>query len=333
MRKKRPSAHALKGGPLRIRWSAFPPFIDEQGNELRRPFKLESLAAAIEGALTGSTPFMLRAFERVRSGSARLQGITFELAQESEQRVVFRALLSFGKGANASARVVASKQPGKLSEALNEERQRLERHYAQAPGFVLRPLGGGPLYLPAPRQRKDAPRVTYAYITGDAPAHVPLAPHESGQFLLLGDKPQLLSHAVSEAIREELVEAWAGTFEEEQGRCMGMPDSREGSLLAYLPRGKAPSLRIAVAPKPRTRLTPARFIQYVGGAMWPSAGAAVPLAPESLHAWFRALTRASDRSTAGQWLASYVRGVDAGGIRPRRDFGWTTEDVAGLRGL
>ena len=60
----RGKSHAKRGTEAHVRWTGLAPLVDARGREMKRFFKLETLASATEHALRGRDRFILPSIPR-----------------------------------------------------------------------------------------------------------------------------------------------------------------------------------------------------------------------------------------------------------------------------
>ena len=84
---------ALPGKPtpgLQIRWAGFRPMYDYWGEEIRRYYQLDTLAAGVEQLVfSGQDRIILPSVHRIL-GPAPISSLVFELFQEGKYQLIFR---------------------------------------------------------------------------------------------------------------------------------------------------------------------------------------------------------------------------------------------------
>ena len=298
-------------GPL-VKWAGFRPFLDYWGVEMKRFYQLETVASATERRLQTGDRFIVPSVARL-IGDSPLSSLSFTLEHEKEHSLVFLLRVGNTKKKTASFAYVVAKNDGGYSEMTETEHRLLGVLYGRAAKHVVRPFLGGTVFLPARHERKG--REIYGYITQWPARHAPLGVTKSLQFFVNSDRPHTLSIAQTEALKGQIIEVMATTYDTQSGEAMAMPNISAGDFMVSLsPKGLLRTKLVACR-KMQGKLTPARYINDITRAEWPWGDRTLRLAPEDPTVLLAALQRARGKQEGREWAAQYLDAWKAGSLR------------------
>jgi len=296
--------------PFKVRWSGFRPFYDYWGNELKRHYQLETLAAATEWMLRGNDRFLVPSVRAVL-GPAPISSLSFELFQEGRHQLIFFLFAANARHKRAAFAYVAAKNAEEHSAVARAEHRILETLYQRAPQCVVRPFGGGGVFLPDRHGRKGQGRKIYAYLTEWLATYHELGVTRDLQFFLNVLKPHTLSRAQTEFIKGLIVETMARTYSAKERNAMAPPEIASGDFVVTRP-DRGPQRVKLIACRAMVRATPGKYLQLIFASTWDWGGKTFRLCPETPGMLFDALARALGAEHARAWVAEYAALVRRG---------------------
>lgn len=303
---------AAPGAPFKVRWSGFRPFCDYWGNELKRYYQLETLAAAVEWSLRGKDRFLLPSVRAVL-GPAPVTSLDFQLFQEGRHQLIFRLHAANARRKRAAFGFVVAKNAQEHSAVARAEHRNLETLHDRAPRFVVRPFRGGNVFLPDRHGRKGHDREVYAYLTEWlAPFHE-LGVNKDLQFFLNTVKPHTLSRAQTEHVKGLIIEVMARTYRAKEHNAMAAPEIASGDFVATHP-DRGPQRLKLIACRALIRTTPAKYLQTMLSSAWDWGEKTFHLCPEQPETLYAALQRALGAEEARAWIAQHADAVRRGAI-------------------
>lgn len=312
-RPKRPAGRGprAESGPA-IKWSGFRPFLDYWGVELKRYYQLETLASATEHRLVKADRFIAPSVSSIL-GDAPLTSLSFHLEYEREHALTFRFRAGNAKRKSAVFAYVAAKNDGGYAEFTETEHRLLGVLYARAAKHVVRPFLGGTVYLPGRTGRPG--REIFGYCTQWLMGHAPLGVTNSLQFFVNADRPHLLSIAQTEALKGQIIEIMAATYDARAGDAMALPHVTGGDFAVRHDGKGTPRIKLVACRKMQGKLTPARYVNDIIRAEWPWGGQTLRLAPEDPAGLLEALQRARGKEEGRAWAVQFLDAWKAGSLR------------------
>lgn len=312
---RRGKSGGRQGQGIRIHWRGMRPMYDFWGHEIRRYYKLDTLATAMELHLSTRDRFIGQTFRR-RLGPSPLFSINFELIQEGARQHVFKVTAINAKRKQATLCLVVSKNAEEHSRTARSEHANLATLHARAPSHVVEPFAGGNIYLPDRYKRKGQDREIYVYLTKWLGAYHELGIGRDRQFFMNIVRPQVFTKAQTEDIKGKIIEVMARTYDPVSRTCMAPPELASGDLVVAKPQGGRVGVKLVACRKILRRVTPAKAVHIFAAAKWNWAGHDFNLAPDNPATLFQALQRALGKESAGQWLAAYGHSIRAGRLAP-----------------
>jgi len=283
--------------------------------EIKRYFKLETLANAVEQAVTGGDRFVIPSMRRVL-GPAALVSLHFELAHESRYQLFFKVQAANVKRRRGTFGLVVAKQGEDYSEATVGELRNLRTLYARIPEYIVRPFDGGHFFLPDRHGRESHGRRIFGYMTEWLGGYYPLGVQRDLQFSVHVKTPLAVSKNDTETLKGKMVEIIARSFDGERGTCMEMPQVTRGDFVATNPGGKgAVKLKLITCRKMTRGMTRGKVLDQILRASCRWGDSTFYLAPAEGATIRDALKRAVGREEAQAWVREYQAGVEAGRFR------------------
>ncbi len=315
--------HRVESGP-KTQWSGFRPLFDWRGNEWKRFYRLETLAAAVDGAVRGKDWFIIPSVQAVL-GPAEVFSLSFSLVRENVDTLTFRMDATNARRKRASFAFVAAKNDKECSASARTGHAYLRTLCERVPESVVRPHRGGTVYLPDRHRRAAHGRVVYAYVTQWLPGYETVGIDGNMQFCALGERRHTFTIAETEALKAQIVGLMARSYDARRRNGMGVPDIMAGDLLVRRTRRGLPRLKVVACRRMVSGVSPVKALHAILAGAWDCGGRAMPLAPSNPETLWEGLAGALGRDTAVQWLRQYLDAVEGGRITP------PAVDVAGLR--
>jgi len=295
----------------RVHWSGFRPLFDFWGNEIKRFYKLETLARATEWMLQTKDRFLIPSIQDVL-GPSPVTSLAFELFQEGKYQLIFRLVAGNARRKQTSFAFVVAKHHEDYSQLARTEHHLLRVLNARAPRSVVKPFRGGPIYLPDRHKRLDHGREVYAYVTQWFSGFYELGVNRDLQFFLNVAKPHTFTIAQTEALKGAMIEIIVRTYDPVKRECMDIPQIASGDFVASDPSRGAPKLRLIACRRMLTNVTPAKLIHRIAAARWNWNGRDLYLAPADPAIFVQAVARAVGEDQARAWFKEYAKAVDEG---------------------
>lgn len=320
-RKKRPGSRrpgsARTASPPRFRLTKKNMLEEPADPALRRYFKLETLASAVEGLLEQERS-LLRTPCKNTMGSAPLTSATLELLDENTYRFVFYLRANNIKRKRATFRLVVAKNAEEHSQALTAEFDALRLLHGRVPKCCVEPVANGRIPLPDRHRRKNLSREVFAYLTAPSGGYHPLLLRADGRLAAGAQRPKSLTNPQTEAVKRRMIEILLRSCDPNARTAIRLPEVAAGHLLLDIPRDRPPQLKVCGCPGLRSRVTPALLINDIVRASWESDGRACRLLPEDPAEFLQALTNALGKKTALEWLELYRKAIKAGSQRENK---------------
>jgi len=297
----------------RVQWHGFRPLFDYWGNEIKRFYKLETLASATEGMLRGNDRFVVPSVRDVL-GPAPVTSLSFDLFQEGKYQLVFRLRAGNAKRKQASFGFVVAKAEGTHSKVAAVEHANLRLLNRRAPDLVVQPFRGGYIHLPDRLGRSGQGRNVYAYVTQWLSGFHELGVDRSLQFFVNTEKPHLFTVGQTEGLKGRMVEIIARSYDARTGKCMDIPQVASGDFVVTKPRQGIPRLKLVACRRMLQRMRPAKILDRILGASWDWGGREFRLAPSDPATLDDALTHALGRADAHTWIHDYRSAVESGTV-------------------
>lgn len=303
-------------GP-RVGWGKFRPMYDYWGNEIKRFYKLETLAGATELYMRSWDRFILPSVKDVL-GHAPVTRLHFELFQEGRFQLIFRLEAVNANRRRATFAFVVAKNHEECSKIAHAEHRHLALLHERAPGLVVRPFRGGAIFLPDRHRRPDVRREVYAYLTQWLEGYDELGIHKNLQFIVNVKPHHLFSAGETDRLKGMMVEIIARTYDPADRTCMAMPEIASGDFVVRRAARGQLFLRLIACRRIQTRMGPAKIIDQMLDAGWDWGGAKLRLMPTDPAVFFEALVRARGAEEAAAWCRDYARAVQARRMPARR---------------
>lgn len=298
---------------------------DAQGKVLKRFFRLETLAASVEGMVRQKDWFIVPSVQSML-GPSEVTSLAFHLFLETDTTLSFRLDAANARRKRASFMFVAAKNDKECSTAARNEHTNLGLLAARAPDAVARPFRGGTLYLPDRHRREDHNRVVFAYVTQWLPGHEPLTLENNLQLGALGARRHTFTIADTEEMKAQMASLIARAYDAKRRDGIAAAHLTPADFLVRRTARGLPKLKLIACRRMAEKLSPAALLHELLSASWEAAGKRMPLAPSHPEALWESLVAALDRDTAAKWMRQYLDALTRG--RFKQDAG---EYVAGLR--
>jgi len=305
--RRRPEA-ASKGP--RVRWKGFRPLYDFWGHEIKRFYKLETLASAVEWSLQTRDRFILPSVQDLL-GPGAVTTLSFELFQEGKFQLIFRLKAGNARRKEGFLAFVVAKRTGDFSVVAAAEHRNLEMLNARARGHVVRPFRGGNLFLPDRHRRAEHGREVYAYLTQWLNGYHELGVAENLHFIMNIVPRHTFSLAQTDALKGNMIEIIARSYDPRKGECMEMPQIASGDFVVTPPGKSGPRLKLIACRRFLKHVTPAKLIHKLASASWPWGDRTLYLMPEDPDIFFESILAAAGEESARAWLTQYADAVSA----------------------
>ncbi|HEX72366.1 MAG TPA: hypothetical protein ENN65_03520 [Candidatus Hydrogenedentes bacterium] len=313
----------VESGP-NIQWSGFGPLFDSKGREWKRFYRLETLAAAVDGAVRSKDWFIVPSIQAIL-GPAEVTSLSFRLFLENRDTLIFRLDAMNARRKRASLAFVAAKNDKECSATARAGHAHLRTLYDRAPEYVLRPYRGGTVYLPDRHRREAHGRVVYAYVTQWLPGYEALGIDRNMQFCALGERRHTFTIAETEALKAQVVTLMAGAYDAKRRNGMGIPDVMSGDVLVRRATRGLPKLKLIGCRRLVSGMSPVKALHAILAGSWDCGGRHMPLSPSNPETLWEGLAAALGREIAGQWIRQYLDAVENSRLTP------ATVDLAELR--
>lgn len=302
-------ADAPLKGP-RVRWKGFRPLFDFWGHEIKRFYKLETLASAVEWSLQTRDRFIIPSVQDLL-GPGAVTTLSFELFQEGKFQLIFRLKAGNARRKEGLFAFVVAKRTGDFSTVAAAEHRNLEMLNARARGQVVRPFRGGNLFLPDRHRRAEHGREVYAYLTQWLSGYHELGVAENLHFIMNIVPRHTFSLAQTDALKGNMIEIIVKSYDPRKGECMEMPQIASGDFVVTPPGKGGPRLKLIACRHFLKHVTPAKLIHKMASASWPWGDRIVYLMPEAPEIFFESIVSAAGTENARTWLSQYAEAVSA----------------------
>lgn len=299
--------------PVRVRFENLRPLYDYWGNEIRRHFQLETLAASTDALIRQQDPFILPSVRRVM-GAAPITHLRFSLVQESYHQLVFKLTATNANKTEGAFAFIVAKKEGETSAITEISHKNLRIAHGRAPEDVVQPFEGGRIMLLASRRARQRPRFIYAYVTQWSEGFRELGVDRSLRFFVNVVPHQLFSDKQTEQLKGRLVALLTKLYDPVKRECMEVPQIASGDVLVGRVGKPGPVPRIMLFSCRRLvrNVAPARFLHNLAAAEWEWGSGVVRLLPSDPEITWAALTQVIGVDAARQWAESYRRAVVSG---------------------
>ena len=303
---------------LRVTWSGFRPMYDFWGQEIKRFYKLETLARATEWMLqTHRDRFLLQGVQEAL-GDAPVISLAFELFQEGKFQLIFRVRAANAKRKMRQFAFVVAKGDDDMSAVAEMEHKNLKLLHGRAPNRVVKPFRGGWIYMPDRYRREEKGRQVYAYLTQWLSGYHELGVGQNLQFIINLERRHTFTVAQTEGLKGRMIEVIARTYSPAKRDCMGMPQVASGDFVVTRAGREIPKIKLIACRSLQRKVTPARLIDHVAAASWDWGDREFALMPADPAMLLEGLAAAVGMEEARGWLRQYVKSVSAGRL-PERD--------------
>lgn len=282
---------------------------DYWGQELKRYFKLETLASAVEWRIRRHDRFILPTVYLVL-GSSPVTGLTFTLFQEGRYQFIFHLRATNAKKRSADFGFVVAKRDGEISKVAAAEHRHLEALHGRAPEWVVKPFLGGNVFLPDRYGRPGQGREIHAYLTQWLGSFHELGVDKNHQFFINVHPHRLLTLAQTEALKVKAVAIVARAYDPEGRISMEMPEVASGDFVVTQPNRKGEQdIRLIACRKLLSNIAPGRLVHMIAtaGGMW--GDRRFFLAPADPQDLLDGLVQGVGEERAVQWMREYTGAV------------------------
>lgn len=298
-----------EAGP-RLFWAGFRPLYDYWGNELKRYYKLETLASATAHMIKTKDRFLVPTVQSVL-GPLPVRRLMIELFQEGRYQLIFRVLAENARGNRAAFGLVVAKNHQECSKVAQQEHQNLRWLHDRAPKWVVKPYQGGMIYLPDRHLRKECGRDIYAYLTQWLDAFDELGVNENLQFYTNVEKRHTFTKIETDVMKRDIAEIIATSYDANAEKCMTMPEIASGDFVVKRMSRGPHRLQLIACRRIQERVSPPKLIRMILTTAWDWGGRRFSLAPESPELFFEGLTKAVGGETARDWIRRYLAGLSS----------------------
>jgi hypothetical protein len=299
---------------LRIQWTGFRPLFDFWGQEIKRFYKVETLASAVEYMIRTRDTFIIPSIQQVL-GPSPVVTLTFELFQEGKYQFIFRLRAANARRNMATFAFVAAKRHDEFSAVAAVEHKNLRILQQRAPTHVVRPFDGGLVYLPDRHQRAGHGREVYCYLTQWLAGFDELGIGKNLQFIINVKARHTFTIEQTEKLKAQMVEIMARTYDARDKSVMDLPQIASGDFVVSSPKRGDPRLRLIACRNILRHVTPAKLIHKMATALWDWGGADFYFAPSDPDLFYRAIVRARGEEEAREWIGQYRAQLKAGAFR------------------
>lgn len=315
----KPAPSAKPTAPLHVRWTGFRPLFDFWGNEIKRFYKLETLASATEYMISSKRDrWLLPGIQKVL-GPAPVVSLSFELFQEGRYQLIFHLKALNAKRKQAEFAFVAAKQGDEFSRVAMAEHANLIALYRRAPEHIVKPFTGGTIYLPDRYGRVEKGREVYTYLTQWLSNYHELGVARNLQFFINVKTPHTFTIAQTEAVKAQMIDTIVRSYDAEKGECMSMPEIASGDFVVTWPKGRnaIPHIKLIACRKMLRRMTPVKVIDAIAAASWDWGGERLYLIPADPALLYGGFAAALGKEQARSWFEQYVQAVSNRRLRER----------------
>ena len=285
---------------------------DFWGEEIRRFYQLDTLASATEWVVKTSDRFIVPTVQDIL-GPAAVSMLSFELFQEGRFQLIFHMRAANEKRSEAEFAYVVAKRARDFSELARGEHRNLTILNERAPNQVVQPYRGGIVFMPDRHQRPGHGREVYAYLTQWLSGYHEMGVTRELQFYINTATPHTFTIDQTEAIKGQIVEIIARTYEPRRGSCMDMPQVASGDFVVTAPSTSdaIPRIKLIACRRLLNHMTPAKILHRIVTAKYEWAQKHFRLCPAFPETVLESLTTALGSEQARVWLMEYRAAVSA----------------------
>jgi len=299
--------------PVRVRFENLRPLYDYWGNEIRRHFQLETLAASTDALIRQQDPFILPSVRRAM-GASPITHLRFSLVQESYHQLVFKLTATNANKTEGAFAFIVAKKEGETSAITEISHKNLRVAHGRAPEDVVQPLEGGRIMLLASRRARQRPRFIYAYVAQWSEGFRELGVDRSLHFFVNVVPHLLFSDKQTDRLKGRLVALLTKLYDPVKRECIEVPQIASGDVLVGRPgkSGDVPRVKLFTCRRLVRNVAPARFLHNLAAAEWEWGSGTVRLLPSDPEITWAALTQVIGVDAARQWAISYREAVVSG---------------------
>lgn len=304
-------------GP-RIFWSGLRPMYDYWGAELKRHYKLETLASATEHHIETRDRFILSSVESVL-GPVPISRLYFELFQEGRYQLIFQMRAENIRRNHAEFGLVVAKNHEESSKVANAEYNNLRRLQPRAPQWVVKPYSAGSIFLPDRHGRKEHGREIFAYVTQWLKGYDELGINDNLQFYTNVPKRHTFTKAETEMLKGQMVQIVTALYDPGREEGIALPEIASGDFVVQRASHGAHKLKLIACRRLQPHLSPPKLIHKMLTASWPWGGKRFCLAPEEPETFYDGLAKSAGKEQVREWLRKFLAGARAGryaGVAP-----------------
>ncbi len=312
-----------------IKWSGLNRAMDSFDRESNRSFKLETLASATDKLLKEDDRIILPTVHKVL-GPARIVSLNFTFFEELDYQLIFKLQATNAKRKRALFAFRVAKNAKDFTKLTESEFAVLEKLHQNAPEMVVRPFRGGGIYLPDRYRRQSRGREVFAYLTQWMGGFYELGVARDLQFQVNSRPPHKLGKNQTKALRQQMVEMIAKTYDPKKRTCMEMPRIHCGDLAVTKPQKGRCKLKLSASRKLIEKVSPARMIHLIVSTKWECGKRTLFLCPSDPGSLVEGLVKAVGKKTATQWLSFYKSAVTKGSIPEKKLFSIEVMEELGI---
>lgn len=296
---------------LKMFWSGFRVMHDYWGNELKRYYRLETLASALEHAIRTRDKAVLGSVQAVL-GPAPVNRLQIELFQEGRFQLIFRVRAENVRRNTAQFAMVVAKNHAECTQVARAEFRNLTAIYPSAPEWVVKPYLAGTVFLPDRHGRSDQGREVFFYLTQWLKDYDELGVNDNLQFFCNVPKRHTFTKAETDMLKGQMVQIITSVYDAKQARTMAMPEIASGDFVVHRSARGRHLLKLIACRRLVMRTSPKKLIHKILTSSWPWGRRHFYLAPDHPETFFKGLSEGVGMETAREWLDGFVKDAAAG---------------------
>jgi len=301
------------GGPA-IRWSGERPMYDYWGNELKRYYRFDTLANAVEGLFRGGENFITHS-AKSEMGPGNLTTFHFELFQEGRYQLIFKLSIGNAQRKKAVFAFVVAKNHQECTTVAKAEHRILNTLHERIPQTVVKPYRGGVLFLPDRHGRKEHGRSIYAYMTQWLSGFEELGVDKNLQFIVNIAKRHTFTLAETDNLKGQMIEAIVKSFDPKVRDCMALPEIASGDFVVRKPPKGMPKVKLIACRRLVQRMGPVRLLEKILSTTWVWGEREFSLCPNEPKVFHDALVRGLGKETAALWCEQLRAAYEGGKVK------------------
>lgn len=299
---------------LRIQWKELRPLYDFWGQEMKRFYKLETLANATEGLIRGNDRFITPSIHGVM-GPERLVSLNFELFQEGRYQLIFKVKATNAKKKRGEFGFVVAKNAQEFSAIAKSEHNALQHLHERSPQHVVEVFRGGTVFLPDRHRHMGNHREVYAYLTRWLREYEELGVGKNLQFIVNAVPRHSFTRVQTELLKIQIIEVIARSFDPRRRTAMAIPQVASGDFVVTRPKGGMSKLKLIACRRLVENMSRAKLLHAIVRAKWDWGGQEFRLITASPEDFYDGIVKAVGKEEAHQWFTEYALGVKKGRLR------------------